>query len=344
MRESNGSIFIDVERISLGGKEHIIKCRRGSVSVVVYGDRSKPALVTYPDVALNHMSCFQVLFFCPEVSSLLLHNFCIYHISPPGHELGAARIASNVPIPSVDDLADQVADVLNFFGLGAVMCMGVTAGAYILSLFAMKYGERVLGLILVSPLCKAPSWTEWFFNKVMANLLYFYGTCGLLKELLLQRYFSKEARMVESNLVIACRSLLDERQSTNVWRFLQSIDGRRDISEGLKDLQCRTLIFVGESSPFHCEALHMFSELDERRAALVEVRSCGSLVTEEQASAMMVPLERFLMGYGLHRPASTGGSPRSPLSPSHIWPELLSPESMGLKLKPIRTRLPGGSQ
>lgn len=25
----------------------------------------------------------------------------------------------------------------------------------------------------------------------MANLLYFYGTCGLLKELLLQRYFSK---------------------------------------------------------------------------------------------------------------------------------------------------------
>lgn len=31
-------------------------------------------------------------------------------------QLGAARIASNVPIPSVDDLADQVADVLNFFG------------------------------------------------------------------------------------------------------------------------------------------------------------------------------------------------------------------------------------
>lgn len=48
-------------------------------------------------------------------------------------------------------------------------------------------------------------------------------------------------------------------------------DRRRDISEGLKDLQCRTLIFVGESSPFHSEALHMFSELDERRTALVEV-------------------------------------------------------------------------
>jgi hypothetical protein len=33
------------------------------------------------------MSCFQGLLFCPEAASLLLHNFCIYHISPPGHEV-----------------------------------------------------------------------------------------------------------------------------------------------------------------------------------------------------------------------------------------------------------------
>lgn len=34
------------------------------------------------------MFCFQGLLFCPEASSLLLHNFCIYHISPLGHEVG----------------------------------------------------------------------------------------------------------------------------------------------------------------------------------------------------------------------------------------------------------------
>jgi len=38
-------------------------------------------------------------------------------------------------------------------------------------LLQMKYRERVLGLILVSPLCKAPSWTEWFYNKVHFNSL-----------------------------------------------------------------------------------------------------------------------------------------------------------------------------
>jgi len=104
------------------------------------------------------MSCFQGLLFCPEAASLLLHNFCIYHISPPGHEvsrtccyseclffrlswhdasgnsgriffmiawftilreimqLGAAPILPSSPVASVDDLADQVADVLDFFG------------------------------------------------------------------------------------------------------------------------------------------------------------------------------------------------------------------------------------
>ncbi|KAI3785325.1 hypothetical protein L1987_44441 [Smallanthus sonchifolius] len=56
----------------------------------------------------------------------------------------------------------------------------------------LKYRDRVTGLILVSPLCKAPSWTEWFYYKLMSNLLYYYGMCGLLKECLLQRYFSKE--------------------------------------------------------------------------------------------------------------------------------------------------------
>ncbi|XP_050217978.1 protein NDL2 [Mercurialis annua] len=338
---SSSSVSIDVETLS--GKEFFVKTRYGCVSVSVYGDQDKPALITYPDLALNYMSCFQGLFFCPEAYSLLLHNFCVYHINPPGHELGAAAISLDEPVLSVDDLADQILEILNYFGLGAVMCMGVTAGAYVLTLFAMKHRQRVLGLILISPLCQEPSWTEWLCNKVISNLLYYYGMCGVVKELLLKRYFSKEARgnaqVPESDLVQACKRLLDERQSSNVWRFLEALNGRPDISEGLRKLHCRSLIFVGENSPFHSEAVHMTSKLDRRYSALVEVQACGSMVTEEQPHAMLIPLEYFLMGYGMYRPPKLSVSPRSPLSPLCISPELLSPESMGLKLKPIKTRM-----
>ncbi|KOM57877.1 hypothetical protein LR48_Vigan11g091000 [Vigna angularis] len=205
-----------------------------------------------------------------------------------GGKLGAAAICCEDPVPSAEDLADQIIEILNYFGLGAVMCMGVTAGAYILTLFA-----EVRGNVAVA----------------------------------------------ESEIVQACRKLLDERKRTNVLRFLQAINQRPDISDGLKRLKCRTLIFVGDSSPFHSEALYMTSKLDRRYSALVEVQACGSMVTEEQPHAMLIPMEYFFMGYGLYRPTHFSESPRSPLSPSCISPELLSPESMGLKLKPIKTRV-----
>ncbi|OVA05463.1 Ndr [Macleaya cordata] len=346
MGDSSGSVSIDIQLIPLGGKECLVETSKGPISVFVCGDQEKPGLITYPDVALNYMSCFQGLFFCQEAASLLLQNFCIYHIDAPGHELGAAEIDSDVPLLSMNDLADQVAEVLDYFGRKEVLCLGVTAGAYILTLFAMKYKERVLGLILVSPLCKAPSWTEWLYNKVMLNLLYFYGMCGILKECLLQRYFSKEVRCgtpgVESDIVQACRRLLDERQHSNIMRYLQAVNERRDLTEGLKKLQCKTLIFVGESSPFRSEAIYMSTKMDRRISALVEVEACGSLVTEEHPYAMIIPIEFFLNGFGYYRQPFLGYnlSPTPASSASHccISPELLSPESIGVKLKPIKTR------
>ncbi|XP_065854330.1 protein NDL1-like [Euphorbia lathyris] len=349
MGESSDSVSIDIDLLSWEGKEFVVKTSRGSISVYVCGDQEKPALITYPDVALNYMSCFQGLFFCPEAASLLLHNFCIYHIDAPGHELGADVISADAPLLSVDDLADQVAEVLDFFGLKEVFCLGVTAGAYILTLFAMKYKERVLGLILVSPICKAPSWTEWIYNKVLMNLLYFYGMCDILKECLIQRYFSKEVRCAmqgaESDIIQACRRLLDERQGSNVMRFLQAINERHDLTDGLKELQCKTLIFVGENSQFHSESIYMCAKMGKKTCALVEVNACGSLVTEEHPYAMIIPMEFFLMGFGYHRQlhfassSSNGSNPASPSSKSCIAPELLSPESLGIKLKPIKTRV-----
>ncbi|KAK8494918.1 hypothetical protein V6N12_033793 [Hibiscus sabdariffa] len=348
MDDSSDSVSIAIDMVPFGGKEFLVKTSRGSLSVFVCGDLEQPALITYPDVALNYMSCFQGLFVCPDADSLLLQNFCIYHIDAPGHELGANVISSDVPLLSVDDLADQVAEVLDFFGLKRVLCLGVTAGAYILTLFAMKYSERVLGLMLVSPVCKAPTWAEWLYNKVLMNLLYFYGMCGVLKECLLQRYFSKELRYgmhgAESEIVQACLKLLDERQSPNVMRFLQAINRRHDLTDDLKKLQCKTLIFVGECSPFHAESVHMSTKIGRTNCTLVEVKACGSLVTEEHPLAMLVPIEFFLMGFGFQRQphfatsSSNGSNPSSPSSQSCIAPELLSPEGLGIKLKPIKTR------
>lgn len=46
---------------------------------------------------------------------------------------------------------------------------------------------------------------------------------------------------------------------------------RHDLTEGLKNLQCKTLIFAGESSPFHAESVYMSTKMDKKICALVEV-------------------------------------------------------------------------
>jgi hypothetical protein len=126
-------------------------------------------------------------------------HYLPFHLYMTIMQLGAAPISPNAPIPSVDDLADQVADLV-LSGLifsfqirichvlwchcGCLYSNSVCSMCffeiicYIYCLFTMtfywmmfsllqsKYRERVLGLILVSPLCKGPTWTEWLYSKV----------------------------------------------------------------------------------------------------------------------------------------------------------------------------------
>ncbi|KAG5559234.1 hypothetical protein RHGRI_008958 [Rhododendron griersonianum] len=213
MADSNDSISVDMETIYLGGKEHTVRTGQGSVSVIVYGDQDKPALLTYPDLALNRER------FVPHIC----------HVSKDcsfvQKQLLCCSTTSAFTTSVLLGMRSVAADLSALELLGAVMCMGVTAGAYVLTLFAVCDVKFAVFL-----------WHVWFDEGVVAS------------------------------------PLLDERQSINVLRFLQAIESSRpDITSGLKTLKCRTLIFVGENSPFHSEAVHMTSKLDRRYSALVEL-------------------------------------------------------------------------
>ncbi|XLR44401.1 hypothetical protein S83_029061, partial [Arachis hypogaea] len=127
----------------------------------------------------------------------------------------------------------------------------------------MKYRQRVLGLILVSPLCKEPSWTEWLCNKVMSNLLYFCGMCRVAKEMLLKRYYSKDirgsAQFPESDIVKACRrkKLLEKARNDAKKKY-------DEINEQNKILHS------------HLEALHIRKAKKERNAASISFGSSSA--------------------------------------------------------------------
>jgi hypothetical protein len=56
-----------------------------------------------------------------------------------------------------------------------------------------------------------------------------------------------------------------------------SIFRRHDLTEGLTKLQCKTLIFVGDSSEFHAESVYMSAKMGSKSCALVEVACSFSM-------------------------------------------------------------------
>ncbi|KAK3268676.1 hypothetical protein CYMTET_22832 [Cymbomonas tetramitiformis] len=136
---SEAGVSLCAGALGIDGEAVNVSTPHGPISVTVSGDRSKSALITYHDVGLNHRSCFQGLLLCSGASSLLANNFCIYHIDAPGHEDNSGGVAKTALPLTTDKLADQVASVVEYFGLKELILLGVGAGAYILTKYAIKH-------------------------------------------------------------------------------------------------------------------------------------------------------------------------------------------------------------
>ena len=81
----DGLDLLPAASFDVSGVAHVVPTRHGPVTVTAQGaDRSRPALVTYHDVGLNHRTCFQPLFVCAGPRSDLVSRFCAYHIDAPG--------------------------------------------------------------------------------------------------------------------------------------------------------------------------------------------------------------------------------------------------------------------
>ncbi|CAI5530580.1 unnamed protein product [Closterium sp. Naga37s-1] len=295
-----------------------VQTATGVVQVTVCGDRGNPPLITYHDVGLNHSTCFQGLMLCADTSALLLRNFCIFHVDAPGHEEDAEEIPSSQPLLRADDLAEQVAEVARHFALADVTLMGVTAGAYVLTLFALSHRHLVRGLILVSPLLSPPSWSEWAHNKVTMSVLSYYGMTSYIKDSLFDRYFCPATAGFHgpaSDALMSFRRELDYLEPENLMRYFYAIQRRRNLLPLLAALQVPVLLAVGDSSPFNPQARSAFHHLHaQTSAAFYEnpLLAPGASVCSSSTAS----------------PSPSPSSSPSP-SPSHSHSDFLSEEEEG---------------
>lgn len=162
--EKDGQDFYAPEEKALICKKEI-DTSHGKLHVTLHGTEGKPAIVTFHDIGQNHVSAFQSFLNCSAMAPILQY-FTIYHLDAPGQQEGAVQLPETFQYPSIDDLAEMVADVVTHFELKSFVGLGIGAGASVLCRYGLKYPKLVDGLLLINCFSGKSGWVEWCYEKV----------------------------------------------------------------------------------------------------------------------------------------------------------------------------------
>ncbi|TKS93141.1 Protein NDRG2 [Collichthys lucidus] len=186
------------------GQEHSIETPHGVLHVTLHGTRTtrRPAILTFHDVGLDSKSCFSPLFKFEEMQEIV-KNFTLIHIDAPGQEEGGAAYPTGYQYPSMDTVAEMIPAVLQFFNFRTVIGVGVGAGAYILSKFALANPDSVEGLVLVNIDTNARGWIDWAAQKLSS-------VTSSLTEQILSHLFSQEELSSNTDLVQSHRERISK--------------------------------------------------------------------------------------------------------------------------------------
>lgn len=149
-------------------KDDVVNTDFGSIHVVHQGadhrtTPSRPVILTYHDLGLNHITNFQSFFGSPDMQ-LLLRSFSVLHVNAAGQEEGAASLPDRFCYPNMDQMAEQLEAVCQHFKVNTLIGFGVGLGANVLSRFALQRPKRVDGLFLINATAGPSSWTEWLYQ------------------------------------------------------------------------------------------------------------------------------------------------------------------------------------
>ncbi|GFQ75804.1 protein NDRG3 [Trichonephila clavata] len=288
-------------------QDDVIDTEYGAINVAVQGDRNKPAILTFHDIGLNHISNFQAFFNFIDMR-ILMQSFTIYHVNAPGQSEGAPNLPENYVYPTMDELAETLVPVMKFYGLKHFIGLGVGAGANILSRFALAHPDCVDGLFLVNPTCTVSSWTEWGYQKLNAMHLRSSGMTASTLDYLMWHHFGRLLEERSHDLIQIYRQYFNTAiNAYNLSLFIDSYVRRTDLGivremdpikkKTAKNFKSHILLLAGDMSPHLEDSVTMNSRLDPTNSTWMKLSGCG-MVLEEEPAKVSEALRYFLQGLG----------------------------------------------
>ncbi|XP_068953833.1 protein NDRG2 isoform X3 [Petaurus breviceps papuanus] len=259
------------------GQTHSVETPYGSVTFTVYGTPKpkRPAIFTYHDVGLNYKTCFKPLFDYGDMQEII-KNFVRVHVEAPGMEEGAPVFPLGYQYPSLDQLADMIPAILQYLNFSTIIGIGVGAGAYILSRFALLNPDVVEGLVLINIDCNAKGWMDWAAHK--------------------------EELSGHSELVQQYRDIIMHAPNLeNIELFWNSYNNRRDLNferRGDTTLKCPVMLVVGDQAPYEDAVVECNSKLDPTKTSFLKMADSGGQPQLTQPGKLTEAFKYFVQGMG----------------------------------------------
>ncbi|XP_063816185.1 protein NDRG3 isoform X2 [Pseudophryne corroboree] len=290
------------------GQEHDIETAHGVLHVTMRGNPkgNRPVILTYHDIGLNHKSCYSTFFNYEDMHEITQH-FTVCHVDAPGQQMGAPSFPAGYQYPTMEELADMLLAVLTHLSLKTIIGIGVGAGAYVLSKFALDHPELVEGLVLINIDPCAKGWIDWAASKVS-------GWTTNIVDTVLAHLFGYDELQSNVDLIQTYRlHIAQDINQENLHLFVNSYNSRKDLdierpliasNNSVGTLRCPALLVVGDNSPAVEVVVECNSRLDPTRTTLLKMADCGGLPQAVQPGKLAEALKYFVQGMGYMPTAS----------------------------------------
>uniref|UniRef100_A0A3Q3WDN5 Uncharacterized protein n=1 Tax=Mola mola TaxID=94237 RepID=A0A3Q3WDN5_MOLML len=265
----------------LTGQEHDVETAHGVLHVTMRGAAkgSRPTILTYHDIGLNHKSCFNSLFNYEDMQEVTQH-FSVLHVDAPGQQENAPVFPSGYQYPTMDELAEMLPSVLTQLQVKSVIGIGVGAGAYILTKLALNEPSLVEGLVLINIDPCAKGWVEWAASKLS-------GWTGNLTDTIMGHHFSTDELTENKEIIQTYRlHISQDIPPENLELFYTSYD------------RCPALLVVGDMSPAVDTVVECNSRLNPTKTTLLKMADCGGLPQVVQPGKLAEAFKYFVQGMG----------------------------------------------
>ncbi|XP_029298492.1 protein NDRG1a isoform X2 [Cottoperca gobio] len=292
----------DVEMIvaEIEVSEHDVETPHGRVRCTMKGvpKGDRPVILTFHDIGLNHKTCWDTLFNHEDMTEIMQH-FAVCHVDAPGQHEGANTFSTGYEYPSMDQVSETLPLVLKHFGLKSVIGMGIGAGAYILTRFALDYPKMIEGLLLININPCAEGWMDWAAHKIS-------GWTHAMPEIIISHLFGKEEIHNNQDMIGTYRHhIMNDMNQFNLHLFVKSYESRRDLEierpipgSSVRTLKCHSLLVVGDSSPAVEAVVECNTKLDPTKTTLLKMADCGGMPQVDQPGKLTEAFKYFIQGMG----------------------------------------------